>query len=424
MICNVCSRETNTSRYETIGNQIVCCLSCVGLLVANDEDKCDNCQRPVWKDNYYIIDSRNYCSEKCKLTAVKRYLKRNNNLTSVNIKHIQNEYFKNESPIKDLQELRKEVKEFYKEFEFDENSEGKNAPPSSGKTSIDKIKTLNTIKEINESKNGYDINSNNNKNIEFKPEFNNEINDEANNEIPDEINNDLNDNINKDKKLKKCHLIPIKIPSIKLKNSDTNLNNFEPFTSPPSCVSRKEKIKSYRRLRNNYSFDNQDKCLYDNDNNNNNDIKNAPKIKYCVLRNNHSISNVNKNYKKHMKLKPTYLKLQNRDKEKKLKKLITIRIPNPHMVNINDRNNSRFENIKYNDSLENNENENYENVQLDRRNKYNNQYFKQFNTAIYNEPQKYQRNCHIFTCDNGLNDRMVYLCDSKYKYIDNSNSNF
>ena len=133
MICNVCSRETNTSRYETIGNQIVCCLSCVGLLVANDEDKCDNCQRPVWKDNYYIIDSRNYCSEKCKLTAVKRYLKRNNNLTSVNIKHIQNEYFKNESPIKDLQELRKEVKEFYKEFEFDENSEGKNAPPSSGK---------------------------------------------------------------------------------------------------------------------------------------------------------------------------------------------------------------------------------------------------------------------------------------------------
>ena len=122
-----------------------------------------------------------------------------------------------------------------------------------------------------------------------------------------------------------------------------------------------------------------------------------------------------------MKLKPTILKFQNKSKDKKLKKLITIRIPNPHLVNINGRNNSRFENIKYNDSLENNENENYENIQYDRRKKYNNQYFKQFNTSNYNEPQKYQRNCHIFTCDNGINDRMVYLCDSKYKYVDNSN---
>ena len=94
------------------------------------------------------------------------------------------------------------------------------------------------------------------------------------------------------------------------------------------------------------------------------------------------------------------------------------------MININGSNNSRFKNIKnneYNDSLENKENEDYENIQCERRNKYNNQYFKQFNTSIYNEPQKYQRNCHIFTCDNGINDRMVYLCDSKYKYIENSN---
>ena len=122
MFCNVCSKETTSSRFETIGNQIVCCLSCVGLLVSNDKDKCDNCQRPVWKDNYYVVDSQNYCSEKCKNTAVKRFLKKYTNTRSVNIKHIQNEYFKNESPLKNLQELRKEVKELYEDFEFEDNS--------------------------------------------------------------------------------------------------------------------------------------------------------------------------------------------------------------------------------------------------------------------------------------------------------------
>ena len=377
MRCSVCSRETKSSRFETIGHQIVCCLSCVGLLVSNDKDKCDECQRPVWKDNYYIIDSSNYCSEKCKLKAVKRYLKRNNNLTSVSIKHIQNEYFKNDSPIKDLQELRKEVKELYKDFEFEDNLESKNNRVSSIKSSLDKNKTLNTIKEISDSKNTYDINNNNN---EFKPEYINEINnnndmndeikhndinneinnkdknlndvlnnnnndvnneinnkdmnmnDELNNDMNEEINNEMNnelndDEINNEKNIKKFHKIPkniprIKIPSIKSKNNNKNLNNFDPYQCPypypSSSNSRKERVKSYRNLRNNYSFDNQEKCLYND--NNNNDIE--PQIKYVVLKNNHSISNVNninKNHKKHMKLKPTLLKFQNQSKDKKLK---------------------------------------------------------------------------------------------------------
>ncbi len=80
-------------KFETIDDESVCCLSCVGLLVSNDKDKCDNFQRHAWKDNYYVIDSQNYCSEKCKPTAVKRYLKRNNSIMRINIKHIQNEYF-------------------------------------------------------------------------------------------------------------------------------------------------------------------------------------------------------------------------------------------------------------------------------------------------------------------------------------------
>ena len=38
MLCKVCSKEINTPIFETIGNQMVCCLSCVGLLQANNED--------------------------------------------------------------------------------------------------------------------------------------------------------------------------------------------------------------------------------------------------------------------------------------------------------------------------------------------------------------------------------------------------
>ena len=154
MFCHACSKEIYTPKYETIGNQVVCCLSCVGLLVSNEQDKCDQCQRPVWKDNYYIFRSKNYCSEKCKVTAVKRYLKQNTSLTGVNIKHIQNEYFKNDSPIKNLQELRKEVKELYNDFEFDEKNSinnSNNNQNSSEKNSFPNIKTVKSLKKIEET---------------------------------------------------------------------------------------------------------------------------------------------------------------------------------------------------------------------------------------------------------------------------------
>ena len=71
MLCKVCSKEINTPIFETIGNQMVRCLSCVGLLQANNEDRCNSCQRPVWKDNYYKIDSLFYCSERCKKRPLK-----------------------------------------------------------------------------------------------------------------------------------------------------------------------------------------------------------------------------------------------------------------------------------------------------------------------------------------------------------------
>ena len=84
----------------------------------------------MWKDNYYKIESFFYCSEKCKKKTVKNHLKKFNSIQDLNIKHIQNEYFKNDSPMKNLKELRKEVKEFYKDFDIDENSTLKSIPIS------------------------------------------------------------------------------------------------------------------------------------------------------------------------------------------------------------------------------------------------------------------------------------------------------
>ena len=387
MFCHVCSKEINYPKYETIGKQVVCCLSCVGLLISNEEDKCDQCQRPVWKDNYYIFHSKNYCSEKCKITAVKRYLKQNSSLTGVNIKHIQNEYFKNDSPIKNLQELRKEVKELYNDFEFEENCSSKNIPELSENKTIKTIysdKSKKKTEEINES-------FSNNKN-KIEPEYPNNIN----NNLIDESDNNIN-------------LIQNKIHSIKMRNNDNNIINYNESYKCPRLLSKKKILKSYRRERNNYSFDNKDRMLYDNNNDMDN-IKNI-KMKYSFYKSNHSISNINKSFKKNMKLKPTIFRHQNRDK--KMRNKLIIRIPNPHMSNVNEKNN-----FKYKDPFINNENENYENIDYRNRNNFDKKY-KQFNTAYENSQSPNFTNINK---DNETTERrLVYLCEPKYKLIKNCN---
>ena len=302
MFCNACSKEIYSPKYETIGDQVVCCLSCVGLLVSNEKDKCDQCQRPVWKDNYYIFHSKNYCSEKCKVTAVKRYLKQNTSLTGVNIKHIQNEYFKNDSPIKNLQELRKEVKELYNDFEFEENSN--NNRNSSDKNSFPNIKTIKSLKKIEEKNESSEKNENKfNYNYNINPNYKtNSINNNSNNNnsiINDfnSINNDINNNINyennnnailKNDPAKKYNLIPNKIASIKIVDND-NMNNSDKKYNCPRLLSKKKILKSYRRVRNNYSFDNKDKVLYDI-----NDMENINNFKHSCNNYNKSIGNINK----------------------------------------------------------------------------------------------------------------------------------
>ena len=434
MFCHACSKEIYTPKYETIGNQIVCCLSCVGLLVSNEQDKCDQCQRPVWKDNYYIFHSKNYCSEKCKVTAVKRYLKQNTSLTGVNIKHIQNEYFKNDSPIKNLQELRKEVKELYDDFEFDENNSNNNQN-SLEKNLFPNIKTVKSLKKIDEINESSDKNENkSNYNNNINPNYdNNSINNNINstnnnnnmNSINNEINsinNDINNNINydndnnninlKNEPIKKYNLIPNKIASIKIVDND-NMNNYDDNKyNCPRLLSKKKILKSYRRVRNNYSFDNKDKILY-----NNNDMENIQNFKYSCNNYNNSIGNINRSIQRNMKLKPTILRYQN-NRDNKLKNKLLIKIPNPHMNNVKEKN-MRFNNH----SLANNENENWENVDSSNRNinMYKKNY-KFFNTIYDNyksSNNSYQNNDDLKREKESIN-RIVYLCDPKYKIVKHS----
>ena len=423
MFCNVCSKEIYSPKYETVGNQVVCCLSCVGLLVSNEQDKCDQCQRPVWKDNYYIFNSKNYCSEKCKVKAVKRYLKQNTSLTGVNINHVQSEYFKNDSPIKNLQELRKEVKELYKDFEFEENNSNNNQN-SLDKNPFPNIKTVESLKKIdeinetsdndeNKSKYNNNINPNSNTNSINTNDNNNtnSINNDfisINNDINNNINYENNNNINlKNEPVKKYNLIPNKIASIKIIDND---NSYDDKYNCPRLLSKKNILKSYRRVRNNYSFDNKDKVLYDN-----NDMESINNFKYSCNNYNKSIGNINRSLQRNMKLKPTILRYQN--KEQKLKNKLLIKIPNPHMNNINDKNNSRF-----NNSFANNENENCQNIDYSNRNMYK-KHYKYFNTVYDNyksNNNNYQNNNNDLKREKESINRIVYLCDPKYKIIKHS----
>ena len=389
MLCKVCSKEIISAKYETIGNQLVCCLSCVGLLVSNEEDKCDNCQRPVWKDNYYIFNSKNFCSEKCKNTAVKRFLKQNSSLTGVNIKHVQNEYFKNDSPMKNLQELRKEVKELYNDFEFEENCSANNVPNSSEKKTnqnSEAIKSIKKSKELNEEFH-----------IEENPEYNKiENNKKSYNESINKFNYDL---------------IPNKISSIRINSKLNDMNNNERIYKCPS-ISKKIILESNKINRNNYSFDNQDRIFY----NENNDINDFPRLKYSC-NNNSNICNINKSFQNNMKIQPTLLRLHKKDK--KLRKKLIVRIPNPHMSKRNENNISRFE--RYENSFINNENENYSNIPNPFRINYNED-FKPINNTFYISKSKTRNpSSQSLGRNNRINDRLEYLCEPNYKIIDNSN---
>ena len=378
MFCNVCSREINSILFETIGNQFVCCLACVGLLESNNEDKCHECHRPVWKDNYYIIDSKNYCSEKCKLIAVKKYSKKNNYKKNQNIKHIQNEFFKNDNPSNNLQELRREARELYKEIEFDENSFKNSIQTSLEQKHIGNFTAKNIKKEINK------------------------------------LNVDKNDSrikgnkYNKQKSCaknsKKINMIPNKKPKLKV---DILYKKLIIYKTPRS-LSKKMTKDTIKRCKSNYSFDSHEKLLYKN-----NKINITPLIKNSII-NSYSMNKcIDENSKKN--INPSIQGYHN-----KKRKLNTIKIPSQNFTKANGRNDFKLDNIKYTELSENNENENYINMPC-RTQKCYTKLYNPFSAAFYHNNNKIYHKNQLDSKDNKFKDKLGNLCDIKSKKIDGSN---
>ena len=176
-------------------------------------------------------------------------------------------------------------------------------------------------------------------------------------------------------------------------------------------------VNSYRRIRNNYSFDNQDRVIYDNNDN----MNIITKMKYSCTNNNNNISIVNSrdNYRRQFQTKPTILRYQSKEKKPKRKTSKTL-IPNPNIPISNSRYRTRYDNMKYNnDCLENNENENYENIPNEN---YNYNKYLKYNNGIFNNNKIYHNSYH--TVNNGEDEnekKIIYLCNSKYNYINKSN---
>ena len=330
MLCKVCSREINTTTFETLGNQIVCSLSCVGLLQANEEDKCNECQRPVWKDNYYIIDSKLYCSEKCKKKVVKNHLKKFNTIHDISIKHFENQFFKNDSPMKNLKELRKEVKEFYKDFDIDETATMKSIP----------ISCKSTFR--------HPENKNNTKIVE---------------DIKDSISSMAVTQPKNSKKVLSLKKYIKKYPVIpnRLSKNSVNKNNsfYKDKKSDKRAISRRRNIENFLKQRKNHSFDN----YYRSINNNDKDEDIVFQLKYVNKRNN-SI-NSDKKSKKRTKLKQTILKLKNNNNHPLKTKFARYQIPNPiiYQYNLKEAKNPKYNNYRYYEgSYENKENKNDLNI--------------------------------------------------------------
>lgn len=337
--CCACYKEIYSSQLKTIGEQIVCSLSCVGLLKANEKDSCDYCKRPVWKDNYYKINDKLYCSDFCKELILEE-LKLPKDSDKIN--HFNDKSFTNINPInlKSTKQLREEVLKVYNDFQFDIIEDDSNEfEKINANININIIedeieKRLNEIRknifnkdELNEEKkniNSIEHNSSNNLNnininkyllnnndIDIdKPKYtskniNHYITKEISkeNDLTNDKNNENNNNIGKDKSyqitdytLKKMYTIPNninkKINDITNKNiipDRFNLNKYEShYTYNRYKDGYNNKILSDNQiLQTDFNFDN------NNNNFSNNYINNINTnlISYNVNNRNRNLSN-------------------------------------------------------------------------------------------------------------------------------------
>ena len=160
--CSVCFKDNITSKFRTIGDQIVCSLACIGLLNSNEKDSCDYCHRPVWRDSYYKVNNKFYCTEICKDKIISDL---KIPYDSKSIQYFQENIFfndNNKNSISNLinsRQLREEVLKFYKDFQFDTIIQNEN---------IDDNKKTISNKKSNKNENEYLSNSNKGHNRYFK----------------------------------------------------------------------------------------------------------------------------------------------------------------------------------------------------------------------------------------------------------------
>ena len=240
--CIVCNKDFIFGDLTTIGNQSVCCLSCVGLLKANKYDACAHCGRPVWKDNYYEINNNFFCSEKCKDITQEKLIKEKSSIF-IKYKHYQEEKFFNESFIKSKNTLNNEEKGIINEQEIEK------------KINSDEISNLlSPIKK----KSSLDNNDWNKRSFIQKSQNNNEdtsIKEEIklfyilDKNIPDKKikeNNDTNTNNEKDnenKKVKKNNIILKNIEKYFKEEKQENIYRKLPKKSNNINNNRNNKIK-------------------------------------------------------------------------------------------------------------------------------------------------------------------------------------
>ena len=233
-LCCVCNKNYASDDLSTIGNQSVCCLSCVGLLKANKKDSCKYCQMPVWKDNYYEIDNFFLCSEKCKNIIQDKLLKEKNE------KYIKFHHYKEEKFYKKerlLEEKKEAVKMLEKNY-IDLNDNNNETNEWNKNSFIQKEPELNEdFNNKDELKLLHKIEKNSHKNKEFKNTLENNYKKNEKESLIKNMLNYFNENKpnfhrkaknRKNRKNKNIDKISKNFPNLESlnKNSTLSLNSF------------------------------------------------------------------------------------------------------------------------------------------------------------------------------------------------------
>ena len=290
--CHVCNKDKICENFSTIGNQVVCCLSCVGLLKSNKDDECSCCRRPVWKDNYYEINNSFVCSEKCK-NIIEEKLIKEKGVKDVKFRHFNEQKFYNSPPkIQECDELKEEKKENIINQE---------------KILIDPEQSNNDICNI--------INEmcNKNNNIENNEKI-------YNNDIKEENENDskLNKSDNNDKNSQS--IINDKNDNIGDNNDSSNIkdtSNNKDLSNIKDISNIKDSNGKIRKIDSNYSIDNNNESNDNNINNIDNNVNNDWNKNSFIQK--ESENNENTNQKDELKMVYKIQKSSHRKKKGEIK---------------------------------------------------------------------------------------------------------